>query len=178
MLKRKKKSTRKKKTRPAQKQDVPVNSDALLSRVWVLAEPVCEYGGMELVHVEYQRAVSGNVLRLYIDRPGGVTLDDCAQISRQVSDLLDVEADDIGTYGLEVSSPGLNRLLSKETDFQRFKGRLAKVRTIGTIDGQKSFRGILSGISDHRVTLSVEGETVAIPFQEIKKARLIDNDGE
>lgn len=178
MLKQKKKSVKRKRIKPQREQEFPVNREDLLSRVWAIAEPLCEYEGLELVHVEYQREPVGSVLRLYIDRPDGVNLEDCVQISRQVSDLLDIEIDDIGPYGLEISSPGLNRPLSKETDFERFKGQAAKVRTTGFIDGQRNFEGILSGISQQRVKLLVQGKTVVIPFQEIKKARLINNDGE
>ena len=133
---------------------------------------------MELVHVEFQREAGGRILRLYIDQPGGVTLNDCVNISRQMGDLLDVNIENVGPYNLEVSSPGTDRPLSKEIDFDRFKGNIARIRTTQPIDGQKNFRGVLSGISGGTVSLLVGDRTVAIPFEEIARARLVDYNGE
>ena len=82
----------------------------VIALVNTLAEPLCKNEGMELVHVEYQREAAGWVLRLYIDQPGGVRLEDCSRVSRQLGDLLDVTVENIGPYNLEVSSPGINRL--------------------------------------------------------------------
>jgi len=158
--------------------ELSATEEGILSRVRALVEPLCEYEGLELVHAQYQRESQGRILRLYIDQPNGGTLEDCVHVSRQVGDLLDIEMEDIGPYDLEVSSPGLNRPLSKETDFERFKGRPARVRTASPINGQRNFRGILAGISEQQVALLIGDETVAIPLEEIKKARLIANDGE
>lgn len=155
------------------------NQEEILTRIKHIIEPLCECEGMELVQVEYQREARGRTLRLYIDKPGGVKLDDCAHISRQVSDLLDVELSDLkGPYNLEVSSPGLNRPLVKETDFERFKGKSAKIKTLLPINGQKNFRGVLLGISDGIVELMMGDKRMPIPFMEISRARLINNNGE
>ena len=143
-----------------------------LMRVKKLLEPVCEAEGMEFVHLEYRREAGGRILRLYIDKPEGVTLDDCVYISRQSGDLLDVYLEDIGPYSLEVSSPGPNRPLGKELDYEKFKGNRAKIVTAQPIDGQKNFKGVLLGISEGVVKLSVDDRTVAIPYQKIKKAHL------
>jgi ribosome maturation factor RimP len=85
-----------------------------------LADPVCQSEGMELVHVEFQREPGGLTLRLYLDKPNGVTLDDCVAISRQLEDILDVHARDIPPYRLEVSSPGIERPVGKLADFMRY----------------------------------------------------------
>jgi len=146
-------------------------------RVWKLVEPVCEAEGIELVHIEYQTESAGRILRCYIDRPGGVTLDDCVDISRQISDLLDVYTDHESRYRLEVSSPGLERPLGRRSDYNRFKGKEVKIRTAEALAGQKNFTGILGGIQDDEVLLERENTTVRIPVQKITKAILINNDG-
>jgi ribosome maturation factor RimP len=146
-----------------------------IEEIRLIVEPVCESEGMELVHVEFQREPQGRVMRLYIDKPDGITLDDCVCISRQVSDLLDVsfpfpELE----YSLEISSPGPNRPLGKESDFERFKGNVARIRTSEPVDGQKNFYGLLQGFSQGMVTIMVSGKAVTIPFQQITKARLVN----
>jgi len=176
MWNRKLKRHRKKKSKAygdPLKQAHVIDPEDLLARVRALAEPLCEYEGIELVHVEYQRESRGRILRLYIDRPQGVTLDDCARISRETGDMLDIELDPIGSYNLEVSSPGLDRPLSREPDFERFEGHAAKVKTTGPIDGRKSFKGVLSGVSEGRLKLRTADGAVAIPLREIRSARLI-----
>lgn len=139
-----------------------------------LAEPLCESEGYELVHVEFQAEPGGRILRLYIDKPGGVTLDDCVTVSRQLSDLLDVALEDMGPYSLEVSSPGPERPLGKIEDFSRFQGNRAKIRTVRPIEGQKNFTGVLSGVDRDTVNLTTAEKTVAIPYDLIQKARLAD----
>ncbi len=150
----------------------PEPKETVVARVKDLIEPLCEAEGFELIHLEFRREVGGRILRLYIDRPGGITLDDCVYISRQAGDLLDVYIEDIGSYSFEVSSPGPNRPLGKQLDFEKYKGHKAKIRTAKPIEGQKNFMGILLGISDEVVTLAADNKTVAIPFQEITKANL------
>lgn len=152
---------------------VPVKGTALTHRVRAIVEPLCEAEGFELVHIEFQPEAGGRILRLYIDKPGGVTLDDCVNISRQVSDLLDISFESLGSYNLEVSSPGPERPLGKESDYNRFKGRKVKIKTSQPINGQKNFKGILSGISGGVVSVSVDGQTVVIPYNKISKARLV-----
>jgi ribosome maturation factor RimP len=115
---------------------------------------------------------------VYIDRSGGVALDDCVNVSRQLNDLLDVHLDHIGPYNLEVTSPGPQRPLSKLEDYKRFKGHLAKIKTLQPISGQKNFTGMIAGLKAEKVTLSSKEKTVDIPFGEISKARLVDVDGE
>ncbi|MFB3819922.1 MAG: ribosome maturation factor RimP [Candidatus Methylomirabilales bacterium] len=144
------------------------------ARVRGIAEAILPEAGLELVEVEFRREAAGWVLRLYIDRAeGGVTLDDCQRVSEELGDHLDV-ADLIDhPYHLEVSSPGLDRPLTREADFVRFAGREARISTREPLDGRKSFRGRLAGLEADRVLLDLpEGPRVAIPRGLIHKARL------
>ena len=150
----------------------------IIKQVEALAEPLCDSEGLELVHVEYQRESAGRILRLYIDRAGGVTLDDCVNVSRQLNDLLDVYLDDIGPYNLEVTSPGPERPLSKLQDYERFKGRKAKIKTRQPVNEQKNFTGIILGVAAKQIKLLSNEKIVTIPFGDIAKARLVDIDGE
>ena len=160
------------------KQQPPVSEAEVRDRVWALAEPMCDAEGLALVRVEYRREAGGRILRIYIDKDGGVQLDDCVAVSRQLGDLLDVYLDEIGLYNLEVSSPGSDRPLGRETDFERFKGCEAKIRTHHLLDGRKNFTGALMGMSEGSVRLKVDNKVVVIPFAEIQKARLINFNGE
>jgi ribosome maturation factor RimP len=143
-----------------------------------LAEPLCIAEGLELVHVEYQREPGGLTLRFYLDRAGGVTLDDCVDISRQLEDLLDVHTPDAPPYRLEVSSPGLDRPVGKLKDFIRFEGHRAKIRLAVAINGRKNFTGVLAGVVDETIRLALDKETISIKFSDIVRARLINYNGE
>lgn len=149
----------------------------LVSRVSALAETLCDAEGMELVCVEFLREPAGRILRIYIDKPGGLSLDDCVSVSRQLGDILDVDLENLGPYSLEVSSPGLERPLWKVRDYDRFKGHVAKIKTRVPVESQKNFKGILLGVTDEIITLQVEGteRTVAIPFKDIARARLVEH---
>jgi ribosome maturation factor RimP len=150
----------------------PVNEQNIVHLVKLLAEPLCESEGLELVHVEFQRESSGRILRLYIDKPSGISLNDCADISHQIGDLLDIKLENVGPYRLEVTSPGPDRPLAKQQDFEKYKGSRIKIKTSRPLNGQKNFTGVLLGIFDRQVKIQVNGETIAIPFQDILKARL------
>jgi len=177
-MKQKKIKHRYKKKNPRQQTAAILSDKSFLADVNRLAEPVCDAEGLELVHTEYQMEPSGKVLRLYIDKPDGIGIDDCAAISRQVSDLLDIYIESDHRYRLEVSSPGSNRPLTKLDDFSRFKGQWVRIQSSRSIDGQKKFKGTLTDIKDGLVTLTVVEKTVAIPFEDITKARLINYSGE
>lgn len=127
---------------------------------------------IELVDVEYVKEPHGWVLRVYLDKPGGIDVEDCRAVSEVLSDILDKEDPIPGAYSLEVSSPGLERPLKKESDFERFAGRLANIRTYSAIDGRKNFQGKLMGLTEGQVQIEVDGVRVAIPFDMISKARL------
>lgn len=141
-------------------------------KLTALLEPVVEKAGYELVDLEYQRESGHWVLRLFIDRPQGITLDDCELVSQRVGACLD-EVDPIPhSYLLEVSSPGINRVLRKDNDFIRFRGQLVSVRTYAPVEGRRQFRGELEGLVDGFVLVR-EGETVwRIPRGAVAKARL------
>jgi ribosome maturation factor RimP len=147
--------------------------DLVIERVRVLTLPVAEGLGMELVDVVFRREGRGWVLRLYLDKPEGVTLENCREVSDQLSDLLDVEDLIDHPFTLEVSSPGLDRILKTPRDFLRFVGRLARIQTAAPIDGQRRFHGRLEGYRDGMVVLrQAKGPTLLIPLEAITKARL------
>ena len=169
----KKRISGKRSQRPSAKDQQTIRIEAT-----ALASPLCESEGIELVHLEYQRESKGWILRLFIDKPGGVALDDCINVSRQMNDLLDVHLDEIGPYNLEVTSPGPDRPLVKAQDFEKFEGHLAKIKTVRPFDGQKNFKGVLMGIFREQVQLRVGQETIAIALKDISKARLVNYSGE
>lgn len=154
-------------------------SKRILDAVWRLVSPVCDAEGMELIHVEFQREPAGRMLRLYIDKPGGVHLDDCVHISRQVGDLLDVACDELrGPYNLEVTSPGIHRPLGKLSDFSRFKGNRVKIRTAAPIKGRSNYTGMLMGIEKEEILVCVDDITFRIPYGDIAKAKLVGEYGD
>src|SRR3990172_11664920 len=125
--------------------------DLVIERVRSLILPVGESQGMELVDVVFRREARGWVLRLLLDKPGGVTLEDCREVSEQLSDLLDVDGVIGHPYTLEVSSPGLDRVLKTVQDFMRFTGRLAQIQTGAPIGGERRVHGRLGGGRGGRV---------------------------
>lgn len=139
-----------------------------------LFAPVIESMGYELVGVEYQLNGSYGTLRVYIDREQGVNLDDCAEISHQVSAILDVEDPIQQAYDLEISSPGLDRPLFKLADYERFAGNTVKIKLTVGLDGRRNFKGALLGISDRdEVLVEVDGTEFSLPFADIAKANLV-----
>jgi len=149
-----------------------VKFDHLLQEVRPVVEPILQSQGMELVDLEYQREPQGWVLRVYIDREGGVTVEDCAEVSREVGTTLEVRNLIANPYVLEVSSPGLTRPLKKAEDFLKYRTRLVKMKTFKPIEGQRNFKGTLLGLEGEKVRLEVEGRIYEIPLQEITKANL------
>ncbi len=146
----------------------------VIQQVWLLAEPVCNSEGLELIQVEYQRESAGRILRLYVDKPEGIRLDDCVEISRQLNDILDVHLEDVGPYNLEVSSPGPERPLGRKRDFNQFKGSRVRIKTIQPLNGRKNYKGVLLGFSDDMVSLEIAGQIMAINYANILKAHLIE----
>ena len=140
-----------------------------------LIEPVVNALGYELVAIEYRRGTRSSLLRLYIDSPGGVGLEDCTRVSHQVSGVLDVEEPIAGQYTLEVSSPGLDRLLVKPQDFQRFAGQLVKVRLHGLLEGRRKIVGVLMGLEQDLVVVEEEGKEWRLALHDIDQARLVPN---
>ena len=124
-----------------------------------LLEPIVAALGFELVDVEYVKEGGTWYLRAYIDKPGGITVDDCEAVSRQFSDILDEKDYIRDSYVFEVSSPGLGRPLKKEKDFKRSLGEEVEIRTYRAIDRQKEFTGILKAYDENTVTIAYEDNT-------------------
>lgn len=129
------------------------------SKTEELLEPIVAEAGFELVDVEYVKEAGTWYLRAYIDKPGGITVDDCEMISRKFSDILDEKDYIEDSYIFEVSSPGLGRPLKKEKDFQRSLGEDVEIRTYRPIEGQKEFEGVLKAFEKNTVTIAYEDET-------------------
>ena len=146
----------------------------LVAKISDLAGQVAASMELEVVLVEIKGGGNRPVVRTYIDQPKGVTLTDCERFSKRLSVLLDVEDWVPFSYTLEVSSPGLDRPLVKEADYQRFAGKSARVRTRSPIEGQRNFRGKILGAAAGRVELEVaSGKKVDIAVGDIEKANLI-----
>ncbi|MCE5335287.1 MAG: ribosome maturation factor RimP [Desulfobacteraceae bacterium] len=141
--------------------------------VWDLLQPVVDAEGMEILEVEYRRESIGWVLRVFIDSPRGVSVDDCAHISRTAGDVLDM-ADIIRTrYHLEISSPGLDRPLRKPEHFRNHIGDIIEVRTTVPLQGRRNFKGPLDGASAGEIDVECDGRSYSIPLDLIERARLL-----
>lgn len=149
-------------------------SKAMVERVRGMAQRIAASAGLEIVHAEWKGGSRAGSLRVFIDKPSGVTHADCELVSRQLSAALDVEDLIPGSYSLEVSSPGLDRKLSSEADFSRFAGRKAKVRLRDPLCGPRSVTGRIEGCSDGSVSLRLaQGEALELPVADIEQARLV-----
>jgi len=140
-------------------------------RLTRLVEPVVEGLGYELVGLEFDSR--GRILRVYIDRAGGISLDDCTRVSHQLSGLLDVEDPIPGEYQLEISSPGMDRPLFTLEHFQRFVGSRARLQLLRMVDGRRRFKGRLTAVDGAVVVVQEDGTDYRIPLEAIEKARLI-----
>ncbi len=150
----------------------PKKSNFLVEKIREVAEPLCQAENYELVHLEVVSINREKIVRFFMDKPGGITLEDCVYASRQLGDLIDVYIENIGKYRLEVSSPGPNRPLKKKEDFLRFKGERVKIETAELIENKKKFTGILEIINDDSVVIAVDGKKVEIKDHAISKAIL------
>lgn len=155
-------------------------SSSVADRVQAIAERVAIDHGLELVHAEVAGPDNKPIVRIFIDKPNGVTHQDCSEVSLHVGTVLDVEDFIHASYTLEVSSPGIERGLYKRQDYERFAGSLAKLRTRKPIQGQRNFRGRLLGIDGEDILF--EDRTsgrVRVPFEVVAKANLeMDVDAE
>ena len=138
-----------------------------------LLEPTVERLGYELADLEVRLGGKGGLIRIFIDKPEGIDLDDCEKVSLAVSALLDVEEPVPGNYRLEVSSPGLDRKLTKVEHFQRFEGETVKVQMRVPIEGRRRFRGTLVSSDDENIVVEVDGESHSLPLKTIDTARLV-----
>ncbi len=149
-----------------------MNPKEIIERVQTIIDPILSQEGLELVNIEYRRESKGWILRLYLDKEGGVTLDDCSRMSQEVGRNLDIEDFIQSPYTLEVSSPGLNRSLKTKKDFIKNLHRLIKVKTFDPIDHRRNFKGKLLGISENKIEIESDGGVFEIPLNNVAKANL------
>lgn len=148
--------------------------EALLEQITAIAERVATAQGVEIVELEFLGGGKQRMLRIYIDKPEGVTHHDCETVSQQVGNILDAEDVIPGeNYTLEVSSPGVERKLTKPADYQRFTGQKAKIVTYEPVESQKHWEGVLRGVDGEQVVIEPsEGRLIRIPLTGVKRANL------
>lgn len=150
-----------------------MGKDSIVQSVTELIEPVVHDENLELVDVEYKKEGKNWYLRIYIDKDGGVSVEDCQKVSRQIEDMIQIDEIIHSAYILEVSSPGLDRPLKKEKDLLRSIGKKVSVTTYSPIDKQRNFVGIIKDFSNQTLSLDVNGKSVAIPFEVIANTKLV-----
>ena len=149
------------------------NTISITKQVSELIEPILDGMGFELVDLEYLSDRGRWVLRIYIDKSNGVTLDDCATVSGELGDIIDIKNIIDHEYVLEVSSPGLNRPLKKEADFIRVIGKRIRVKMRKPVEGRRNFTGILNDFREKKLVMESEGGLVTLAWPEIEKANLV-----
>ena len=145
--------------------------DALVEQIRAMVSPIAEELNYDIYHIEYVKENGEYYLRIYIEKEGGITLNDCEALSRRVSDLMDEKDPITDAYFLEVSSPGLNRTLFTDEHLKRFIGREVMVKLSKAIDGKKSIKGILKESGEDFIVVDVDGE-IEIPKEKIKSTNL------
>ncbi len=142
-------------------------------RLIKLLEPAIENLGYELADLELKTGGADGLVRIFIDKAEGIGIEDCEAVSRQVSTILDVEDAVQGNYALEVSSPGLDRTLTKPAHFKRFTGQDVRVKLRFPLSGRRNYRGALKSADDEKIEVEVDGESHSLPIATIESARLI-----
>ena len=150
-----------------------MSKNKVLDIVELLFKPLEGINGLELVDIEFVKEGESHYLRVFIDKPGGISLEDCKMVNEELSQGLDREDPIPQSYILEVSSPGLNRPLKKDKDFLRFTGREVKIKTYVPLGEQKVFKGILKGFNQGIVSVETEAGVKEIPLDKIAKANLV-----
>ena len=138
-----------------------------------LIEPAIEHMGFELADIELKTGGTDGLVRIFIDKAEGIGIEDCEAVSRQVSAILDVEDPVQGNYALEVSSPGLDRTLTKAAHFKQFMGQDVRVKLRFPLSGRRNYRGVLKSADDEKIEVEVDGESHSLPIATIESARLI-----
>ena len=146
-----------------------MSRDALVK----LLEPAIERLGYELVDIELKLGGRDGMLRVYLDKADGVDIEDCETVSHQVSAILDVEDPLSGHYTLEVSSPGLDRTLTKPAHFERFMGEDVRVKLRFPLEGRRNFKGALKSADEKQIEIEVDGQSHSLPLTMIESARLV-----
>ena len=144
-----------------------------VEKVTQLVQPTVEALGLELWGIEHTSQGKYSVLRIFIEREEGITIEDCERVSRQVSAILDVEDPIAGEYTLEVSSPGMDRLLFTPQQFQQYCGEEVSIRMRTPVDGRRKFKGTLTDVVDDIVHVQVDGNVFALPHGDIEKANIV-----
>lgn len=145
----------------------------LEDKIEALLKPTVESMGFEFWGCEYLPAGQHSTLRIYIDKTDGVTVDDCGDVSRQVSAVMDVEDPIASAYMLEVSSPGLDRPLFQPSQYVPYQGQQLQVRTAAPVMGRRRFKGKMTSVDDTGIVVEVDGELFEIPFAQIDKANVV-----
>ena len=146
-----------------------MSRDALVK----LLEPTIERLGYELVDIELKLGGRDGMLRVYLDKADGIDIEDCETVSHQVSAILDVEDPLSGHYTLEVSSPGLDRTLTKPAHFERFMGEDVRVKLRFPLEGRRNFKGALKSADEKQIEIEVDGQSHSLPLTTIESARLV-----
>lgn len=141
-----------------------------------IVEPVVQALGLHLWGVEYLAQGRHTLLRIYLDKEGGINIEDCAEASRQISSILDVEDPISGEYTLEVSSPGLDRTLFTLEQCRAYAGAMVKLRLTESFEGRRNFSGLLKGTADDEVILVVDDNEYAFPFEQVEKVTVVPTD--
>lgn len=143
------------------------------NRLTEMLEPAVEAAGFELVGIEYIRAGKHSILRIFIDHENGIDVDACAEVSHQVSAVLDVEDPITTEYNLEVSSPGMDRPLFKAKHYSEHTGEMVTLQTVMPTDGRRNFKGEIVGVDGEMVTVKVDGQDYTIALANVKKANIV-----
>ena len=148
-------------------------ADLVIRDVNRIIEPVLDEMGFELVDIEYLSEHGRWVLRIYVDGEGGITLDDCARVSNEIGDLIDVNDIFEHEYVLEVSSPGLNRPLKKVKDFIWATGKKVTLKTVSPVNGRRKFTGILKSFNEGALAIQTDNDLFSLPLKNVEKANLV-----
>lgn len=149
-----------------------MRNEETVNRAWAELEPRLAEQGYELVELELAQSSGRRALRVFIDRPGGITLDDCQAVSQMLSPLLDSSDLVEGSYTLEVSSPGFDRPVRKPADFERFAGERIKAKSVLPVEGRKQFNGTLIGYKDGLIAIEIDGKAYEIHIENLLRANL------
>src|SRR5665647_2684548 len=149
-----------------------MKSDTLLQKLIKIAQPIVEKNNCELYHLEYVKEAGENFLRIYIDSSNGISLEDCEKTSRGISEILDVEDPITDSYCLEVSSPGIERILYEDNHLKKYIGQNVLVNLNSLYEGVKKLEGNLLGFSDVQIEIQYDGDNINIPKENISNVSL------
>jgi ribosome maturation factor RimP len=148
----------------------------MLEQIEELVSPALAQLGYELIEREYVQDGGHWVLRLFIDKSDGITVGDCAQASRGIQDLIEVEGLIPDNYRLEISSPGIERPIRRRVDFEKLSGSTVKLKTLNPVDGRSNYRGTLEGLDGDEIVMAVDGIRYRVPYKELARARVIPDE--